>query len=85
MISLGSYAIDPQVVPGRLGLLITLFLILTNVYNSVDAPKSRGFSFIEIWLVGVQLPIFVAILEYMVLLARKKYGFDICSKGNFVV
>ena len=36
MISLGSFAIDPQIVPGRLGLLVTLYLIMTNVYNSVE-------------------------------------------------
>ena len=74
MISLGSYSIDPEIVPGRLGLLVTLYLILTNVYNSVEAPKSRGFSYIEVWLVGMQIPILVAICEYVILLATKKYG-----------
>ena len=48
-------------------------LIITNVYNSVKAPAKRGFSFIEIWMVGVQIPIFVAILEYGIILAMKKY------------
>ena len=72
MISLGSYAIDPQVVPGRLGLLITLFLILTNVYNSVDAPKGRGFSYIEIWMLGAQFPILLALIEYGFVLYLKK-------------
>ena len=40
MISLGSFAIDPQIVPGRLGLLVTLYLIMTNVYNSVEGFTS---------------------------------------------
>ena len=35
--------IDMDVVPGRLGLLVTLFLIFANVYNSVEGPTSRGF------------------------------------------
>lgn len=62
-----------DIVPGRLGLLVTLFLIFANVYNSVEGPKSRGFSFIEIWMLGMQMPILVGIFEYAVLLAMKKY------------
>ena len=62
IISLVSYSIDLQVVPGRLGLLVTLYLIMTNVYNSVKGPESRGFSYIEVWFVGVQMPILTGIL-----------------------
>ena len=38
------------------------------------APKSRGFSYIELWFVGVQVPIVFALLEYGIILAilRKK-------------
>ena len=54
-------------------MLITLNLIMTNVYNSVKAPDQRGFSYIEIWMIGVQIPILVGILEYAILLALKKY------------
>jgi hypothetical protein len=46
---------------------------VTNVYNSVKAPGQRGFSYIEIWMIGVQIPILVGILEYATLLALKKY------------
>ena len=60
-------------VPGRLGLLITLDLIATNVYNSVKAPAKRGFSYIEIWMLGVHIPILLGILEYAILMAMKKY------------
>ena len=54
-------------------MLITLNLIVTNVYNSVKAPAQRGFSYIEIWMIGVQIPILVGIFEYATLLALKKY------------
>ena len=54
-------------------MLITLNLIVTNVYNSVKAPAQRGFSYIEIWMIGVQIPILVGIFEYAILLALKKY------------
>ena len=57
--------------------MITLNLIVTNVYNSVKAPARRGFSYIEIWMIGVQIPILVGILEYAILLALMKY-----HKGN---
>ena len=60
-------------VPGRLGLLVTLNLILMNVYNSVNAPTKRGFSFIEVWLLGVEIPFLVGILEYGMLLSVRKY------------
>ena len=60
-------------VPGRLGLLITLYLIATNVYNSINAPSQRGFSYIEIWMIGIQFPMLVGIIEYGILLAMKKY------------
>ena len=59
-------------VPGRLGLLITLDLIATNTYNSVKAPSGRGFSYIEIWLIGIQIPILLAIFEYGILLTIKR-------------
>ena len=52
---------------------MTLDLIATNVYNSVNAPKARGFSNIEIWYIGVQIPILTAIFEYGILLTMKRY------------
>ena len=48
-ISLVSYFIPPDIVPGRMGMLITLYLILINSYNSVEAPPDRGVSSIEMW------------------------------------
>ena len=56
-----------------MGLLVTLDLIATNVYNSVEAPTQRGLSYIEIWMIGVQIPILVGIFEYGILLALRKY------------
>ena len=59
-------------VPGRMGMIVTLYLISTNVYNCVEAPNIRGFSYIETWMVGTQIPILVSILEYGVILFWKK-------------
>ena len=55
-----------------MGMIVTLYLISANVYNSVDAPKNRGFSYIEIWMLGSQFPILVALVEYGIVLYLKK-------------
>ena len=56
-----------------MGLLVTLYLIASNVYSNLKAPSTRGFSYIETWMLGTQAVIIFAILEYGVLLAWKKY------------
>ena len=50
-----------------------VYLIQMNTYNSIKAPQNRGFSYVEIWFVGIQAPIFLAILEYGILLGIKKF------------
>ena len=55
-----------------MGMVVTLYLISANVYNSVDAPKNRGFSYIEIWMLGTHFPILLALFEYGFLLCYKK-------------
>ena len=62
-------------VPGRMGLLITLYLITFNVYGSISsnmAPPERGFSYIEVWMTGVLITIGSAILELFFILAIKR-------------
>ena len=59
-------------VPGRMGLVITLCLISFNVYNVVDAPPTRGFSYVEIWMIGMEIPILLAALEYSMILGLKR-------------
>ena len=73
-LSIVSFIIRPDIVPGRMGLLVTLFLISTNVYGKVAAPTGRGFSLIEVWMLGTNFPILAAIVEYgyiMILQNRK--------------
>ena len=53
-------------------MIVTLYLISENVYNSVDAPRNRGFSYIEIWMLGSQFPILLALFEYGSILLLKK-------------
>ena len=64
--------------------MVTLDLIATNVYNSVKAPAKRGFSYVEIWMIGVQIPILLGILEYAIVLVLKKYYSDVIEENTIV-
>ena len=55
-----------------MGMLVGLFLIAVNVYNSVKGPPGRGFSYIETWNMGTQFPILLALVEYGLVLAWKR-------------
>ena len=61
-------------VPGRMGMLVTLYLMLINSHNSIEAPSGRGFSNIEVWFIGIQAPIAFGIIEYGAILALKRFS-----------
>ena len=66
-----SFVIDPVVVPGRMGLLVTVFLMLINIFMTVksNAPKSSGFlNAIDIFLLVCVGYVFLAFLEYAIIL-----------------
>ena len=80
ILSLLSFSIQTDTVPGRMGMLITLYLIQINTYNSVEAPPNRGFGSIDVWFIGMQVPILLAILEYGILLTMKKFSLILGEK-----
>ena len=55
-------------------MIVTLYLISAIVYNAVDAPRARGFSNIEVWMLGAQFPILLALCEYGFVLFLKKHA-----------
>ena len=55
-------------------MLLTLNLIVVNIYNSVQAPKKRPFGTLELWWIGVLIPILTGTFEYGFLLGWKKYS-----------
>ena len=55
---------------------MTIYLIASNVYGAVQGPISRGFSYIEVWMVGIQITILLAILEYAIVLALCRLSKD---------
>ena len=72
-----GFFIDSSQVPGRIGSLITLYLISVNTYNSLDAPSNRGFSYVDFWFAGIQSTIIFGILEFgSILCFRKMMAFQ---------
>ena len=68
-----------------MGMIVTLYLISANVYNSVDAPKNRGFSYVEIWMLGSQFPILFALCEYGFVLYLKKVAKKVDEEKNMMI
>merc|ERR1719435_681665 len=69
-----SFLIKPEVVPGRMALLVTLFLVLINIFNSVreQAPISSRLNAVDLYLVVCIFFVFAALLEYAVILLMLK-------------
>jgi hypothetical protein len=67
-----SFLIRPLVVPGRMALLVTLFLVLVNIFNNVRsmAPTSASskLNAIDTYLVVSIFMVFLALLEYAIVL-----------------
>ena len=65
-----------------MGMIVTLYLISANVYSSIEAPKARGFSYIEIWMIGTQFPILLALCEYGLILYWKKIAKNLGDQND---
>ena len=73
-----------EAIPGRLGLLLTLFLCMINTLNSVarTSPQSGGnTSALMQWIMACLLFIIMAILEYSWILSHNKY-FNLSNKSS---
>ncbi len=73
-----SFMIDTETVPARMGLLVTIFLVLTNVANGAraHAPGGGKATNIDVWLQVCQAFVACALFEYAFLLfftRREKY------------
>jgi len=91
LVSWVSFLIKPEVVPGRMAMLVTLFLVLINIFNSVRerAPISSKLNAIDLYLVVCIFLVFGALMEYaaILLLLKKrrkpKYSIDVGLKKMF--
>merc|ERR1719151_333878 len=68
-----SFLIPMDVIPGRMGLLVTLFLVLVNIFNTVttNTPKAEGLTAIEAWMLACILFVCGALFEYAAILFRR--------------
>ena len=57
-------------VSGRMSLLVTLFLVLVNIFNfvSANAPKAEGLTAVETWVVSCIIHVFGVLAEYALIL-----------------
>lgn len=83
ILALISYFICVESVPGRMGLLVTLYLIAINTYVSTSQGITGNNVLMDTWFVGCLVPIIFAILEYGALLAIIKFKKGYIS-GKFV-
>ena len=88
-----SFLIPPDIVPGRavldikdahqiigrMALLVTLFLVLVNIFNNVttNSPKAEGLTAIEIWMLAFYLSL-VSYNDYIQNLLMLNRGFQAC-------
>ena len=70
IVSWVSFIIRPEVVPGRIGLLVTIFLVLVNIFNGVktDAPVSHSLNAVDLYLVVCIGHVFLVLAEYAIVL-----------------
>merc|ERR1719225_1631860 len=69
-----SFLIPMDVIPGRMALLVTLFLVLVNIFNTVttNTPKAEGLTAIEAWMLSCILFVFATLVEYAAILFKKQ-------------
>ncbi|XP_040575478.1 glycine receptor subunit alpha-2-like [Lepeophtheirus salmonis] len=74
LVSWISFLVNPEVIPGRMTLLVTIFLVLINIFNTIqtNSPKADGLTAIEAWVIACIIFVFGALGEYTVILLKIK-------------
>ena len=68
-----GFLIPPEIVPGRMTLLVTLFLVLINIFNNItsNSPNVEGLTSISAWVITCILFVFGALAGYAGILFKK--------------
>ena len=66
--------IEPEVVPGRMGLLVTLFLVVISIFDNMtsNSPNSSGFDAGCAWIFSCLIFVFGALVGYAGILFKMK-------------
>ena len=69
-----SFIIPPEVIPGRMALLITVLLVLVDLYRTIirTQPPSKSPTFLVIWMIACITFVTMTLLEYFLLLLRQR-------------
>merc|ERR1719474_1372983 len=72
MMSWVSFFVPPDIVPARIVLLVTLCLVLINMFNSTTTriPVSNAVTAMEVWLLACIILVFLTLVEYAIILRR---------------
>ena len=77
-------------VPGRMALLVTLFLVLTEIYTNVanQSPVASSTNQLSLWVIACILFVFGALMEYAGLLFVRyqsyNYNDDAFKNASFM-
>ena len=68
-----SFLIPPDMLPGRMSLLVTTLLILINTSGRArdNAPASDTFTLIDLWLLLCTVFVTLALFEYAIVIKVK--------------
>ncbi|XP_023336143.1 gamma-aminobutyric acid receptor subunit rho-2 [Eurytemora carolleeae] len=75
IVSWASFVIPPEVVAGRMGLLITILLCLVNIFNSANeiSPNVKvpvqGVTALSLWVLACLLFVFSSVVSYTAILS----------------
>ncbi|XP_025207706.1 glycine receptor subunit alpha-3-like isoform X3 [Melanaphis sacchari] len=75
VMSWGSFVVMPEVVPGRMVLLVTTLLSLVTMFDTIrnNSPSALELKCIEVWLISCTLFVFLALVEYFIVLFGMRY------------
>ena len=74
VISWISFTIPPDAIPGRMALLVTLVLVLVNLFGIViyTKPQSKSTTILEIWMLSCLIFVSVALCAYAIIMLCKR-------------
>ena len=75
LVSWISFLIPTRAIPGRMALLVTLLLVLINLYAAIvkTQPPTKAFTVLEIWMDVCLEFVWFALFAYAVLLFHQRY------------
>merc|ERR1719266_290749 len=74
VVSWTSFLIPSDDIQGRMALLVTLFLVLVNIFNTTttNSPKADGLNAMQSWVICCIFFVFGALFEYSVIQLQMK-------------